>query len=166
MPRRDRTDRLISGTPRTPERARRGGPTAPGGPGGAFRKARSGDDAKRNVSADPRRQARPRAPLGAGESRRQASLALVAGDRPPEDRKDHDRRRHRGPPCMPEGPPPRLRYRGRRRRARSCSGTPTCRQSRSTPPLRASRRAISGQDVGKRGEFGRIRRLKAPGEGP
>ena len=64
----------------------------------------------------PRPRARPRAPLGAGEGCRQAPLALVPGDRPPEDFQDHGRHRHQRPPALPKESPARLRHRGRRRR--------------------------------------------------
>ncbi len=100
----------------------------------------------------PRPRARPRAPLGAGEGCRQAPLALVPGDRPPEDFQDHGRHRHQRPP--PQPCPKNLRHgfgiaavapgvpACRSRRSRPPWATPTCRPQRSTPLSRASRRGI------------------------
>ena len=120
--------------------------------------------------AAPCPQARPPAPLDADESRRQAPLVSV--DRPPESRQDHGRCRRRGSPSVPEGTTAWFLHCGRRHRRADDDdrGRPGPRQPADHRDLhhrRGSRGAgFSGSDVGSEGGFGRIRRLKASGEGP
>ena len=65
----------------------------------------------RPFRAAPRSRVHPRAPLGANEGRCQAPLALVVGDRPPEDRQNHGRGWLRETPDLPEGSPAQSRHR-------------------------------------------------------
>ena len=103
-------------------------------------------------------------------SRRQAPLVSV--DRPPESRQDHGRCRRRGSPSVPEGTTAWFLHCGRRHRRADDDdrGRPGPRQPADHRDLhhrRGSRGAgFSGSDVGSEGGFGRIRRLKASGEGP